>query len=637
MKLFLLLASVEGLSSWVLRTCIHRPFPILHYMNRDSDANEENKNTPMIISIQNFSSIPVIDEAEMRYKTDALAILDFLTSAKNEDDPAYDVEKDVQRDELLINTDYTDLKVELRARGLRTSGDKLEMMIRLLLHIIDPSINFNELSGREASLKYVDKDDLDTAKIRIVPESERAAADAGPDAEDLSVLRKSFVTSPSNTVGGSLATNVIKPEKPKIVMDGLTRREIDYGSLYITRDAATSKLQDSTETIRAYVVGGRDVLRTWEKISPVVIVFPDEHGWRNKQMRIFADEIAFYNQAIVMVPDIHRSRAYLAKQPEHSTSLVHEVFPSEEQVFDDVVSTIRFAQMEYSSKAICFAGIGYGGGRALTVAAQLAQFVDPDTRAYTESLVRQAYEERKLVLEPAPILEGITEDFVESPDTAATEEQIEPIVASRSTQVPRKVNNKATRPDAIAPVRVELISNCSVSHRTLSESIPCGVFVASPSGYDVKAVSDSIVSPLFAVFGDGDVAKGSTVEDAEYMHDTLVGREAEVKDFSFRVYEGRSGAFLHRPVSDEDRLCAQEALALGAIWLDVFSRQQEDDPTEGTGDTKREESFRIIQMKDLLTTPLRTTTVATYLHDGEDVFNSRLRDATGPIPPTDFT
>ena len=75
----------------------------------------------------------------------ALSILDCLTSPRDETDPQYDVEKDVRRDEILANNDYNTLKVELRTRGLRTSGDKLEMITRLLLHIIDPSIKFNEM------------------------------------------------------------------------------------------------------------------------------------------------------------------------------------------------------------------------------------------------------------------------------------------------------------------------------------------------------------------------------------------------------------------------------------------------------------------------------------------------------------
>jgi hypothetical protein len=78
-------------------------------------------------------------------KTNALALLDCLTSPKDPDDPLYDVEKDIRRDNLMLTNDYTELKSVLRAKGLRTSGDKLEMITRLLLDVIDPSIKYDEL------------------------------------------------------------------------------------------------------------------------------------------------------------------------------------------------------------------------------------------------------------------------------------------------------------------------------------------------------------------------------------------------------------------------------------------------------------------------------------------------------------
>ena len=60
-------------------------------------------------------------------------------------DPDYDVEKDVRRDNLLLTNDYHDLKLELKDRGLSTSGDKISMMTRLLLNIIDPALDYNKL------------------------------------------------------------------------------------------------------------------------------------------------------------------------------------------------------------------------------------------------------------------------------------------------------------------------------------------------------------------------------------------------------------------------------------------------------------------------------------------------------------
>ena len=86
-----------------------------------------------------------VDNVPVDVKREALILLDCLTSSKDPDDPEYDVEKDMRRDELLLANDYNDLKNDLRFRGLRTAGDKLEMITRLLLHIIDPSIKFDEM------------------------------------------------------------------------------------------------------------------------------------------------------------------------------------------------------------------------------------------------------------------------------------------------------------------------------------------------------------------------------------------------------------------------------------------------------------------------------------------------------------
>ena len=78
-------------------------------------------------------------------KKDALEILDCLTAPKDTDDPQYDVQKDIRRDEILRLNDYEDLKFYLREKGLRSSGDKIEMITRLLLNVVDPSINFDQL------------------------------------------------------------------------------------------------------------------------------------------------------------------------------------------------------------------------------------------------------------------------------------------------------------------------------------------------------------------------------------------------------------------------------------------------------------------------------------------------------------
>lgn len=86
----------------------------------------------------------VVNEEDDKIKL-AIELLDCLTSPVDENDPEYDLAKDLQRNELLRQNSYSQLKVELKSRGLRSSGDILEMMIRILLHTIDPSISFDGL------------------------------------------------------------------------------------------------------------------------------------------------------------------------------------------------------------------------------------------------------------------------------------------------------------------------------------------------------------------------------------------------------------------------------------------------------------------------------------------------------------
>lgn len=85
------------------------------------------------------------DDTDLQLRKDALELLDCITSPKDVDDPGYDVVKDMRREEVLLSNDHSALKIELRARGLRQNGDKMEMIARLLLHIIDPKINYSQM------------------------------------------------------------------------------------------------------------------------------------------------------------------------------------------------------------------------------------------------------------------------------------------------------------------------------------------------------------------------------------------------------------------------------------------------------------------------------------------------------------
>lgn len=101
--------------------------------------------------LQYFATKPLdwttANQASMEDEDKKLAfeMLDYITCPVSRDDPDYDFQKDMKREELLASTTYSGLKIALHQRELDTSGDKLEMISRILLNIIDPSIKYQQL------------------------------------------------------------------------------------------------------------------------------------------------------------------------------------------------------------------------------------------------------------------------------------------------------------------------------------------------------------------------------------------------------------------------------------------------------------------------------------------------------------
>ena len=87
-------------------------------------------------------------------------------------------------------------------------------------------------------------------------------------------------------------------------MDGLTRREIEVPLESITWKG------NGEDHISAYIVGGRDVMKSWEKTSSLIVLCPDINGWKDKNNRIIADELAFSNQAVVIIPDLYDQNSF---------------------------------------------------------------------------------------------------------------------------------------------------------------------------------------------------------------------------------------------------------------------------------------------------------------------------------------
>ena len=519
----------------------------------------------------------------------AMKLLDVMTCPANEDDPEYDVEKDVRRDDLLLQNNYEELKLELRRRGLRTNGDKPEMIIRVLLNIIDPSVKYMTQSGMEPNLQYVGQEDIDEGDVTVIDVQDRSIIlDAEPDADDVKALGG---RSKSKKVRGLTPELEAVDMERKVVMDGLSRRELEYPPLEITRSSEQATLQDKDRTIRAYVSGGRDVLRSWERRSTVVVVVPDERGWRDKDVRIFADEIAFNNQVVVIVPDVHAGGSIgVAAGISMATA---DVAAWRQQVdspackartLDDIISTLYFAREEYGAEALCMAGVGHGAGRALMSCGYFGR-------------VKAAFGDQS-VHSTSQVLTDATDDaFLHEVQEAR---RLGGLVASGL-----------------------LSDNCKLSTATLVELEPRGCFAVTPEAYPVEETCSTLTCAPFIVLGSKDDDSSLRLLKA------LKARGSAVPDFSIRVYDSRGGPdrkdFVHRSVDEEDVKSAQEAMAIGCIWLDIFSRDKSKDMTTGTGETKDGESARVVVHMEDLVNPVRESAVAAYLHDDPDfVRNSAL-------------
>ena len=193
------------------------------------------------------------------------------------------------------------------------------------------------------------------------------------------VLRRRGDSSDMKATTSKKMKNMKKVEQTLTVMDGLVRREVSFFLVpeeeTNTTQIRASPTKESGEKMQAYVVGGRDVLRTWERNhSPVVIFVPNEKGWRSKDMRVIADEISFNNQAIVVVPDIRvdedASDSISKLTTSSGTRKKRTVLTNE--LLDRIVAVVRYAKVQYDSNAVSIAGIGVGGGVALEAVAELS-------------------------------------------------------------------------------------------------------------------------------------------------------------------------------------------------------------------------------------------------------------------------
>ena len=154
-------------------------------------------------------------------------------------------------------------------------------------------------------------------------------------------------------------------------MDGLSRREVEFNAQFITRDrqpsSSTNQHPSSDLTIKAYIVGGRDVIKTWSKTASVIIVCPDEEGWRSKSNRVIADELAFTNQAIVIMPDLYTIHSDLTSTTTDTNTYTNSMYTSDKQslyykqIIDTIMSTCHYSRQQFRPNSISIIGTGHFG------------------------------------------------------------------------------------------------------------------------------------------------------------------------------------------------------------------------------------------------------------------------------------
>lgn len=143
--------------------------------------------------------------------------------------------------------------------------------------------------------------------------------------------------------------------------------------------------------------------------------------------------------------------------------------------------------------------------------------------------------------------------------------------------------------------------------------------------------------PTFIAIGDNGRAAGCRAVDARALYELFTTDKSQLKrrkdiEFSIRVYQGRSQLFMHDTQDADDLKCSQEALSIAAIWLELFSRDMDEDPTDGVGSgasTKASSEitsenfdssmhYALISPGDLLNP--RESIVARHIHELPDYF-----------------
>ncbi|CAM9933179.1 unnamed protein product [Scytosiphon promiscuus] len=141
------------------------------------------------------------------------------------------------------------------------------------------------------------------------------------------------------------------------------------------------------------------------------------------------------------------------------------------------------------------------------------------------------------------------------------------------------------------PTSLGLVGFCYGGGRALEEAAagvvkPDNVVVFYPTRYNVGEVASKVTCPVAAFFAEHDVLPGASVEDAQTLREQLRDNE-KVPDFQVKLCPGAGHGFAHRPMKkDEDN--AEDAMLLATSWLDIYMQKHFRIEAEGVKESEFE-------------------------------------------------